>query len=70
MDDAEGFEAELGVEIEDATDDLFCTAGSRTTPFLPTLSRPASNCGLISATPLPVLLEDAVRSRQDLREQK
>ena len=27
-----------------------CTAGSRTTPFLPTSARPASNCGLTSAT--------------------
>ena len=29
------------------------TAGSRTTPCLPTSPRPASNCGLTSATTVP-----------------
>ena len=30
-----------------------CTAGSRTTPWAPSRSRPASNCGLMSATASP-----------------
>ena len=34
----------------DARADRSCTAGSRTTPPLPTSPRPTSNCGLISAT--------------------
>ena len=31
-----------------------CTAGSRTTPFFPTFSFPASNCGLIRHSTCPV----------------
>ena len=43
-----------------------CTAGSRTTPFFPTFSLPASNCGLIRHTISPFSVRRFLTGRRTL----